>query len=729
MERGTTVHSEGESASEGEHVVFNPADDSSSSYEAYSTSENERRKSPTIEKDPSTIKKTQEYPRSVENITSKTPTVTSKDLLRPSTSRETRTETFYSDEWIKKDAARWAANFTGPVDSENVSQDERPIKPRSHPFRYRSKKRKAEKVETRKHKAKRLKGLYNDSYRQLLNEEIRDSLLPTAEPHNRFPQSQIGVTRWTSIEKESFFTALSRLGKDNICGIASRIGSKSELEVQEYVHLLHQGMLEKALNEPRRQLLGFTDMPAAIQLSQECCYELEKAADALASRQNRYEEQKEQQKWGESWLLNSDTNFWVEEHLTDEGGSHDLREVLPAAELLNLRNWLELSTRVFMNPAAPRYEENWQFLAEPGEEPSIRFTAFADFHRLAISVTKRLVSTAIFCTMSRLRAMDPRSFNRYDIVKPADVEAAAKIIGLEINSDEFWRNCPRRCNLNIMKSTSAAAGNQSPMDYYEVEDILNKRRKNSQSAAPSDGEAGRPGLSAAGSPKPSSPGSSNSVSASIIEPESESEYEAEDLDVDTPGRDLAFEYMQGVELEYNGPIDPSGSEFEHPHSHKKRLKKSMIAKEALDRAHVEYTEVFDIQASLLEEQRLWEILKQEPPFAIKPEEVDLPKRPTQERKGEDELKDWREHMEFWSQWETLDQPVPTNAFSRPSARTFRQRASTRNAEVAASSSEATSETSGTSEEVEEMILDENISNDEHINEGEPGSPDNDSGTP
>jgi len=723
MERGTIVQSEGESASDGEHVVFNPADDSSSSYEASSTSEIEPRESPTVEKDQSTIKRAQEHPRSMENITSKSLTVTSKDLLRPSTSGDTRTETFYSDEWIKKDAVRWAANFTGPVDLENVSQDEGPIKPKPPLFRYRSKKRKAEKVETRKHKAKRLKGLYNDSYRQLLNEEIRDALLPTAEPHNRLPQSQIGVTRWTSIEKESFFTALSRLGKDNVCGIASRIGSKSELEVQEYIHLLHQGMLEKTLNEPRRQLLGFTDMPAAIQLSQECCYELEKAAEALASRQNRYEEQKEQQKWGESWLLNSDTNFWVEEHLTDEGGSHDLREVLPAAELLNLRNWLELSTRVFMNPAAPRDEENWQFLAEPGEEPSIRFTAFADFHRLAISVTKRLVSTTIFCTMSRLRAMDPRSFSRYDIVKPADVEAAAKVIGLEINSDKFWRGCPRRCNLNIMKSTSAAAGKQSPMDYYEVEDILNKRRKNSQSAAPSDGEARRPGLSSAGSPKPSSPGSSSSVSASIIEPESE--YEAEDLDGDTPSRDLAFEYMQGVELEYSGPIDPSGSEFEHPHSYKKRLKKSIVAKEALDRAYVEYTEVFDIQASLLEEKRLWEILKQEPPFAIKPEEVDLPKRPTQERKGEDELKDWREHMEFWSQWETLDQPVPTNAFYRPSARIFRQRASTRNVEVAGSSSEATSETS---EEVEEMILDENISNDEHIDESEPGSSENDSGT-
>jgi RNA polymerase I-specific transcription initiation factor RRN5 len=571
----------------------------------------------------------------------------------------------------------------------------------------------------RKYKAKRPKGLYNDSYRQLLNEEIRDALLPTSESYDKLPQSQIGVTIWTSNEKESFFTALSRLGKDNVRGIASRIGSKSELEVQEYIQLLHQGMLEKTSNEPRRQLLGFTDMPAAIQLSQECCSELEKAADALTSRQNRYEEQKEQQKWGHSWLLNSDVNFWVEEHLAEEDGSHNLREVLPAAELLNLRNWLELSTRVFMNPAAPR-EENWHSLAEPGEEPSIRATAFADFHRLAISITKRLVSSTIFCTMSRLRAMDPRSFNRYDIIKPVDVEAAAKIIGIELDSSEFWRDCPRRCNLDIMKTMSAAAGDQSPMDYDEVENLLNKRRKSSQSAAPSDRESSRPALSLQASPSidVSPPASSDQAFSSASDLQSE----PEGVEMDSPARDLAFEYFQGVEMQHNEPIDPSGSEFEHPHSRKRRMKKHIMAREALDRAHFEYTEAFDIQASLLEEQRLWEMLKLAPPFAIKPEEVDLPKRPTQERKEEDELKDWRDRMQFWSQWETLNQPVPTHAFSRPSARTPRQRVSARNTEVGRSSSEATS-----AENEDEMIRDENISNNDDNDEQEPDSPASDSG--
>ncbi len=721
MERGATLQDEGESASNDEDVVFNPADDSSSSYEASSLCESERQEARLIEEGSSAVRRWEGSPNNNKKIISRTPAVMRKDFLQSSANDEAQTKALYSDEWIKDDAARWAATFTGPVDSENVSQDERPVMPRPRPVRHRSKKRKAEKLESSEQKAKRPKGRYNDSYRQLLNEDIRNALLPTLESPDRLPRSQIGVTIWNSTEKEFFFTALSRLGKDNVPGIASRIGTKSIPEVREYIQLLHRGMLEKTTNEPRRQLLGFTEMPAAVQLSQECCNELEKAADALASRQNRYEEHKEQRKWGEPWLLNSNVNIWVEEHLAEEGVSHELREVLPSAELLNLSNWLELSTRVFMNPATPREEENWRFLAEPGEEPSIWATAFADFQQLAISVTKRLVSTTIFCTMSRLRAMDPRSFNRYDIVKPADIEAAAKIIGLEINNNKFWRECPRRCNLNIVKRTSAAAGDQPPMGYDEVEEVLQKRDKASQSAAPSDGEASRTALSAPSSPRSDSPGSSSSVSSSVSEPRPESDME--DVNMDTPVRDLAAEYLQAVELEHAGPIDPSASEFEHPHGHNKRMKKNIMAREALDRAHAEYTEAFDIQASLLEEQRLWEILEQAPPFAIKPEEVELPKRPTQQRKGDDELKDWRDRMEFWSQWETLDQPVPTHAFSRPPARVRTQRASTRNTEVGGSRIEATGE-----KFTDKITRDGDRSNDQGSDDAEPDSSDGDSVT-
>src|SRR5204863_8877293 len=99
----------------------------------------------------------------------------------------------------------------------------------------RSKKRKLfrEALKTPKHK--RLKGYYCNEYRQLLNFDILHASSRVIEDGGLpIPPSQIGVSKWASAEKESYFNALSRLGKDDTRGIASRIGSKSEPEVKAY---------------------------------------------------------------------------------------------------------------------------------------------------------------------------------------------------------------------------------------------------------------------------------------------------------------------------------------------------------------------------------------------------------------------------------------------------------------------------------------------------------------
>jgi RNA polymerase I-specific transcription initiation factor RRN5 len=355
---------------------------------------------------------------------------------------------------------------------------------------------------------------------------------------------------------------------------------------------------------------------------------------------------------------------------------------------------------VFMNPAPPREDENWRFLVEQDEEPSIRATAFQDFHNLAISITKRLVSATIFCAMSRLRALDSKSFNRYEMVKVPDVEAAAKTIGLKVNSDEFWIGCPRRCNLEMYPTISALASDSPAMDYDEVENMLRgEKRTSNHSPYPTDGEADSLSSSAAvsytderQSPYPTD-GEADSLSSSAAvsytderqSPDldhsgSESELEADEdhesiILKDPPVRDLASEYLEGVMLENYGPIDPSDSEYEHAHKHQERMLKRAQAKEKLAEAHEEYAEAFDLQASLIEEQRLWEVLKQDPPFTIKPENIELPEEPKQFRTEGEELLDWRNRLQFWSEWETLEQPIPSFAFSNPRERRRMRRTS------------------------------------------------------
>jgi RNA polymerase I-specific transcription initiation factor RRN5 len=582
---------------------------------------------------------------------------------------------FYVDAHHIDEAVNSANISEGMAGSGHVSSRDDETGSRITLHRNRSKKRKAEKLAVRNSKVKRLRGVYNDDYRLLLNEDIRDAAsFPTREGYEPLPRSQLGISVWTSAEKEKFFTALARLGKDNVREIASRIGSKSEIEVQEYIQLLHQGILEKALNEPRRQLLGLTEIPAASQVSEECCNMLENAADALAFRQERHEEQAEQKKWGEYWVLTSNVNNWIEENLEEEGSSHGIREILPAAELLNLRNWLELSSRVFMNPAAPRDDENWHSLAGIDEEPAIRATAFSDFHNLTISITKRLISATIFSAMSRLRAMDSKFFKPEEVVKVADVEAAVKIVGLEINSEKFWVGCPRRCALRVYKTLSLAAAGQEAMGYDEIEKALTGEEGSTlTSLLHVDEEAGFPDLlnealeEEIGSPGHASGGSESDLQSILLPEGTLSEL---------VNRDLASEYMREIMSEFHRPIDPSDSEFDNPRKHQERALQKAKLKAELDRAHDEYAETFDLQASLVEEQKLWNILKQDPPFTIKPENMELPEQPKQDRKAGNELEDWRNNLNFRSEWETLEKPVPPSAFSKITQNQRRNRAST-----------------------------------------------------
>ena len=97
MERGATVQSEGESVTDGEDVVFNPADDSSSSCEASSTIGNERQEAATFEDQSSTIRRWHGNANSIGKITSSTPAVTSSDSLQPCVKERVHAKTIYSD--------------------------------------------------------------------------------------------------------------------------------------------------------------------------------------------------------------------------------------------------------------------------------------------------------------------------------------------------------------------------------------------------------------------------------------------------------------------------------------------------------------------------------------------------------------------------------------------------------------------------------------------------------
>ncbi|ESZ95687.1 hypothetical protein SBOR_3907 [Sclerotinia borealis F-4128] len=526
----------------------------------------------------------------------------------------------YTDEWISANALKWAATFV-PPEVEDI-----PI-PTRRAYRVRSKKRKLERPNGNSARAKRVKEFYSKDYRHLLNIEIFDAGARSIH-EDKIPLkgSQISCSMWSPEEKDLFFTGLSRLGRDNVRAIAARIGTKSEVEVQDYMQILQQALKEKKINDAR--LLDVTEFPAAVEFTPECCDIMERAADGLASRQERHEEDIEEAKWGEYWLLTEELSKSLEQkrNASKIEGDENTQALLPAVRLLNLKNWLDLSETVFMNASEPRWEDNWRQIGERGETPAIRATAFDDFYSLTVSITKRLISTVLFCTMSRMRAMDSNKTKAADI-NVNDVEAATEILKMDSNSNEFWIKCARRNHLSIFRHDEPSF---PIMTYPEVEkELREKYNERSRSCSRS-----RPHVD-------------HSENISEVYTSSSDSH----LDSDT---DASEEYNSPDEFSDN-PFTQQSPSQPQPQSQSQSQRKPHLSPEAYEHALETHISAFDAQASKVEEQRIWKLLGQDSPMDIKAEEdEELPKKPAKKMEGEEEYngEEWRAR-EFWSEWEVM----------------------------------------------------------------------------
>ncbi|TVY90398.1 hypothetical protein LAWI1_G006035 [Lachnellula willkommii] len=517
------------------------------------------------------------------------------------------------EEQNRRNAASWAATFQAP---ESPSK----IKGLDRPSTSRPRKRKSEKPASSL-RAKRFKAYHNNKYRDLLNTDIHDvttKMVRGGDEHSH-PKTQIGISIWTSQEKDRFYSALQRLGRDDIRGIAERIGSKSEQEVQEYILLLHEGLVEKTGIEDRS--LPPTEIPAAVEISKECCAALEKAGDSLASRQELHEEKVEKAKWGDTWLVTETVARRLDKCRRGGEGEAAIDQVLPATNLFNLRNWLELSSQVFMNSDV---DDNWQDLAEKGEQPAIRAMAFEDFHSLTFNYTKRLLQTTLFCAMSREKATRSKKVKHAE-VKPDDVEAAVAILKMKGDSNEFWVKAARRNRLRVVNDDSPGDEDVA-MSYDEVESELQSAERFRSRSRSRSRSISRP-----------ADDTSDSSSESRSDETSEDE---NDMDLPTSGYET-----------------DSSNLPERAQNRTRAHLAALYAEEAV-------AEAYDMRASKAEEIELWKILEQEPPDEIIKDELvdedELSKGVRQTRDRED----WREEIEAMSAWEVFKEPVPEEAFRK-----------------------------------------------------------------
>ncbi|KAI0877296.1 hypothetical protein GGS24DRAFT_142751 [Hypoxylon argillaceum] len=320
---------------------------------------------------------------------------------------------------------------------------------------------------------KRMKGEFNAAYLNLLNQDIHDALsgLRHGDEDQEPEDTLIGAVMWSAAEKKSLCMAVGRLGKVDTGGIAARIGTKSEVEVRQYLALLdapercRQSGEGKGGQHPLRPV----DIPAAVEIGAECAAALETAADALSLRQESYEEDVEKERWGSRWLVTAllaqilenslhgrqQSSFETstpQSHSREKGRDEKNRilDELPFLQLFHVLNWLQLSERIFMNSAVS--DNNWRAIVEEHEPPAIRATAFADFHALVLSITRRLLLATIYVAESRTRTKSLNDARRRanPRIRVEDVRAAVSSLGMKRTSGKFWAQCARRLQLDVI---------------------------------------------------------------------------------------------------------------------------------------------------------------------------------------------------------------------------------------------------------------------------------------
>lgn len=510
----------------------------------------------------------------------------------------------------------------------------------------------------------RLQRFYRDQYVQLLNntypypddtaeEREQDPLAPT----------QHGLVIWTPDEKDALYGTLARKGRHDVKALVDSIGTKSDIEVVNYLKLLQTRHNERHLNKDHPHALALSDIPAALQVGSRTEALLDKHAEALCMYQDNVDNALGRQQHPDHWLINLDKAKELETEiraLDDEVTEKQLP--IPEAELLRLPNWLELSVNVFMNAAEPRLEENWRNVGFDNETPAMTMDAISEFHELIVSLTRRLMQTSMILAESRLRATSGKTtaFNHKAVVTERDVLSALDIMNMCRNAWKFWHGAPRRCHLKIRYHDRTFY--RANTNYDKIEQLLwektftsNRGRSSSVTSATS---------SAASDPSTSTSISDNEgedtdAMASRASPSGEDEEPTVAQEHGASSDDSEYsnhvqETTESSENEHNPPTamkqEPdSASEIDSDpeSSHINDLNRQRFHTNTLEKQHHAHADRLDLSQSAAEETRLRHLLRKRG-TDIEETEDHIPKsagpRPTALRKTKDELEvmDWKD---------------------------------------------------------------------------------------
>ena len=489
--------------------------------------------------------------------------------------------------------------------------------------------------------AKRVKPLCNNDYRQLLNTSIEDlNSHPTYNDLEPLQFSQLGASVWSTEEKNVFFRALARRGRHDLRGITEDIGTKSQPEINCYLHLLRtSARYQASALAHKKDLFDVFTTDAAVEVNQKCETALESAADALSLLQYREDERIQKEIHPRFWLLDSGVAKWVNRcQRSGQNGEREVSGALFAADLLDLGAFLNLSKRFFMNSSDP--ENNWRTHSGKSKAPSIMRTAFSDIHTLAVGLLKRVVQASLLFAVSRIKAETTKHVTPKGAVRRRDILAGLSVLGVEATAKETWIGLARKCNLEVCENVRYKRAWGRHYDYSEAEQILSKGSNRRGRYISKTRESSAEPMPLEGAQSPSS---------------QDKDFDSEILDSDSPASTLStseghFTHVTGLEgsgsedFEYWDPDDPPTKQNEQTIRHDA------------------YLESLDQKASNAEEVRLWRVLGEDPAIKTVHQETEMPDRPARPRQCREDAVDWTDWIGYVAEWEKLETPVPEARF-------------------------------------------------------------------
>lgn len=487
--------------------------------------------------------------------------------------------------------------------------------------------------------------LFLRTYTHLLAES-QNEIDYTSPKHGEdiFQVSQYGSVVWTSTEKEAFFNALDRKGKGSIKELAAAVGTKSELEVLEYLRRLHHAL--KILYNSGSQLgcmPVLSDVPAATEISQEGCELLNDYADVLVLKESLTEAHTGKQQYGDHWNITSAVALDLMDVVDGEDDGSVRGDLRLAATLLHVPEWIQLSRGLFMNFGGTKEEDHWknivkskQNITAQKQTPSMTADSVVDFYSLAVSITRRLVQSSIFFAMSRLRGANRTGRDRKEHIRIPDVRAAIEVLNMKHRRPNFVHTA-RRNEVGIADIHNRKDWVPTLFTYDEVEEIIDKsewtRYRN---------DAAIPGAVSLDSDEDDEDGSESD------DPNDENVEEASDEQETEPESSLESEVIY---------VDSS------PTRESSAISSPLSSSDELEMDPEEtHADIADEAVSHREEAMFLRLMDQAVPSTLdetmKEEEVEDQRSAPSERRARENVLDWRGRILYRSEWEEFGYDFP-----------------------------------------------------------------------